>query len=106
MALIKSKELRFTPSASPDVVTNKLYITKNGIPLTYDSESYDVGNTIDLDTQKVHVDLRSFLSQKDGIFDLAIAAIDDVGNEADMMVMLAVPLDFVAPDVVSGLELL
>ena len=106
MAKIKTKEIRFTPSASPDVVTNKLYVEENGTSLTYDSPSYDVGNTLDLGSNKVHVDLKLYLADKDGFYDIGIAAVDDVGNEADMQVMLGVPLDFVAPDAVSGLELL
>ena len=105
MAKIKSKTIRFTPSPSPDVVTNKLYIVPTGDSLDYDSPSYDVGNVIDSDTGKVHVDLAVLFPGYDGNYDIGIAAVDDGGNEADMQVAPNVPLDFVAPDPVSGLEL-
>jgi hypothetical protein len=105
MSKIKSKVIRFAPSDSPDVVTNKLYVEPTGTPLTYDSTSFDVGNLPQGDGT-VHVDLSILFPDYDGIYDLGIAAVDDGGNEADMVTVTDVPLDFVAPNPVSGLELL
>jgi hypothetical protein len=105
MSKIKSKIIRFVPSDSPDVVTNNLYVEPTGTPLTYDSTSFDVGNTPDGDGYVV-VDLATLFVDYDGIYDIGIAAVDDGGNEADMVTVTDVPLDFVAPNPVSGLELL
>jgi hypothetical protein len=105
MAKIVTKQIRFTPSNSPDVVTNKLYAEVAGTDLTYDSPSWDVGNVVETDG-KVYVNLGAYLVGYDGNYDIGIAAIDDGGNEATMQVMSDVPLDFLAPNPVSGLELL
>ena len=106
MAKIVTKTIRFTPSTSPDVVTNKLYAEPVGTALTYDSPSWDVGNDVDAGDGKVYVDLGVYLVGYDGNYDIGIAAIDDGGNEATMQVLPDVPLDFLAPNPVSGLELL
>ena len=106
MAKIVTKQIRFTPSNSPDVVTNKLYAELTGTPLTYDSPSWDVGNDVDPNDGKVYVNLGAYLVGYDGNYDIGIAAVDDGGNEATMQVMSDVPLDFLAPNPVSGLELL
>ena len=106
MSKIKSKVLRFVPSDSPDVVTNKLYVEPEGTPLTYDSLSFDIGNAPDPEDGMVHVDLSTVFIDYDGVYDIGIAAVDDGGNEADMQTLTGVPLDFVAPNPVSGLELI
>jgi hypothetical protein len=105
MSKIKSKIIRFVPSDSPDVVTNKLYVEESGTPLTYDSTNFDVGNAVDGDGYVV-VDLAILFAGYDGTYDIGIAAVDDGGNEADMATVADIPLDFVAPNPVSGVELL
>ena len=105
---IKSKEIKFTPSPSLDVVTNKLYVEEvaDGSELNYDSQNWDVGNIALAEDGKIHVDLSVYCEGYDGIYDIGIAAVDDGGNESDMQVLNSVPLDFIAPDPVSDLELI
>jgi len=105
---IKSKEIKFTPSPSLDVVTNKLYVEEvaDGSELNYDSQNWDVGNIALAEDGKVHVDLSVYCAGYDGIYDIGIAAVDDGDNESDMQVLNSVPLDFIAPDPVSDLELI
>jgi len=105
---IKSKEIKFTPSPSTDVVTNKLYVALHNEPsdLNYDSTSFDVGKSVDASDGKVHVDLSVYCVGYDNTYDIGIAAVDDGGNESDMQVLNSVPLDFIAPDPVSDLELI
>lgn len=107
MAKVGQKTIRFLQSDSPDVVTNKMYVEASVSPsnLTYDSTSFDVGNTADPDGY-VYVNLGDYLAGYDGIFDIGIAAVDDTGNEADMSTAFNVPLDFQAPNPVGPLELL
>lgn len=104
MAKYKSMVIRFAPSDSPDVVTNKLYVDEPG-NLSYDSPNWDIGNIIDLEDSTVHLDLGLFLPNYDGVYDIGIAAVDDGGNEADMTEALNIPLDFVAPNPVGALVL-
>ncbi len=107
MAKIGQKTIRFLPSDSPDVVTNKLYVEPYADPtnLSYNSTSFDVGNVADTDGY-VHVNLGDYLAGHDGNYDIGIAAVDDAGNEADMSTAFDVPLDFQAPNQVGPLEFL
>jgi hypothetical protein len=105
MAKIIEKLIRFLPSDSPDVVTNKLYYAVAPEVLTYDSLNVDVGNTPDGDGYIV-VDLSVHFPGVDEVYNLAVAAIDDGGNESDMKLANDVPLDFVAPNPVGDIEIL
>ena len=106
MAKLVGKKFRFLPSDSSDVVDNKLYVEPYADPsnLTYDSPSYSVGNTPETDGY-IYVDLMDYVNVE-GNYDIGIAAVDDVGNEADMQKLLNVPLDLKAPNPVGSLELL
>ena len=101
-----AKMLKFKASDSPDVVNYKLYLEEAPNPVTYDSESVDLGNVADADGYIV-VDLSTFteLTTKDGTYNLGVTAIDDAGNESSMSKADNVPLDFVAPDPPGALEL-
>jgi hypothetical protein len=96
MAKIKGLSIKFKQSESPDVVTNKLYLVEMPGPVTYESTSYDIGNTPDVNGMIV-VDLATIVPNVDGIFNLGVAAVDDAGNESEMSKVDNVPLDFVAP---------
>ena len=100
MALIKDVFLDFNPSDSPDVVGHNLYVTLAPAPVDavdangdYTAQSFDIG----MDS---HVDLNDIpgFPTADGVYNLGITAVDDVGNESSMLVVPDVPLDFTAPN--------
>ena len=105
MAKIAEKLIRFLPSDSLDVVTNKLYYAEAPLLVDYDSPNVDVGNTPNGDGYIV-VDLAVHFPGVDGVYNIGVAAVDDGGNEADMKLANDVPLDFVAPNPVGDIELL
>jgi len=91
MAKIKDVTLSFPPSSSADVVGYKLFIETAPDPVTHDSPSHDLGNN-------TSVLLNTILGTIDGIFNIGVVAVDDVGNESDFSLMSDVPLDFVPPE--------
>lgn len=93
MSKLKNLKISFGESDSPDVVAYKLYIEESPNPVTYDSESFELGNntTIDMSTLPG-------IDTKDGVFNIGIVAIDDAGNESAMSKASDVPLDFIAPN--------
>jgi hypothetical protein len=93
MAKIKNVNVSFTASTSPDVVGYKLYMTEAGTSLSYTSESFNLGTSTSFNMSTL-----PGVTDKDGVFNLGIVAIDDAGNESDMAVAENVALDFVAPD--------
>lgn len=90
MAKIKDVTLSFPPSESPDIVGYKLFIETVPAEITHDSPSYDLGNN-------TSILLNTVLENIDGVFNIGVAAVDDVGNESDFSLMNDVPLDFVPP---------
>lgn len=99
MEKITGMRLTFTPSGSPDVVNYRLYYAPEG-QLAFDSPFVDLGMSND-------VDLSSFpdLLGLDGVYDVGIAAVDDVGNER-MGVQASVPFDFIAPDAPTNISII
>ena len=92
MAKIKSVSLTFPPSPSPDVVGYRLYMDLQDVAVTHDSPFFDLPGTTDINLAEV------LPSTTDGIYNLGIVAIDDVGNESDFSLISDVPLDFVPPE--------
>ena len=107
MSKVGEFKIRFKGSDSPDVVTNKLYWIESPAIVDYNTQSVDVGNVQDVDGY-VNVDLGKVLSAHnlDGIYNIGVAAVDDMGNEATMSKASDLPLDFVAPNPVGVLEIL
>lgn len=93
MAKIKNVSISFPASSSPDVVSYKLYVSPSADAVSYDSESFDLGNSTSVDLST----LNGMLT-KEGSFNLGVTAIDSVGNESNMSVANNISLDFVAPD--------
>ena len=63
----------------------------SGTAVTHNSPGFDLPGTT--------VDLAAILpAGTDGVYNLGIVAMDDVGNESDFSLMDAVPLDFVPPE--------
>jgi hypothetical protein len=93
MAKIKSVVISFTASDSPDVVGYKLYVEEAPTVVSYDSPSFDMGNTTSVDLSSLEL-----LASKKGVFNLGVSAVDSNGNESDMSLSNDVPLAFVAPN--------
>ncbi len=106
MAKIKETWLRFVPSDSPDVVTNKLYLELAPEPVTEASQAFDIGNNLNSDGL-VEVDLGTVpgMTTLDGVYNIGVAAVDDRGNEASMTLADNIPLDFLAPNPVGSLTI-
>lgn len=90
MPKIKNYELSFPPSPSKDVVKYKLYIETAPTEITYESPSYDL-------KKKTSVKLNRILGVVDGVFNIGVVAVDDVGNESDFSLLYNVHLDFISP---------
>jgi hypothetical protein len=105
MSNVKDTWLRFPPSDSPDVVTNKIYVTMSPDAVTADSPSFDIGNTINADGL-VEVNLKTIpeMSTMDGVYNVGVVAVDDRGNESSMTLANDIPLDFLAPNPVGSLD--
>lgn len=98
MAKVRSMKIKFAPSASPDVVSYKLYTEADPGPVDYNSTSYDLGMPPLNADNKCEVDLATVLPGSiDGVYNLGVVAVDDAGNESGMSKADAVPLDFSAP---------
>jgi hypothetical protein len=92
MAKVKKRKLVWEPSTSPNVIGYKLYWAKEG-EVTYDSPCAMIGNVSEVILPE---QVPSFPVVK-GDVELGIAAVNEVGNESDMMV-IAAPFQFSVPD--------
>jgi len=100
MSKVLSTKLSFPPSESEDVVGYKLYVQQAPDPVTYDSQSFDLGNKTE-----IFISALPGLDQVDGVYNLGVTAVDDAGNESDMKVIEGVSLDFFAPAPVGDLTI-
>ena len=96
---VKTKTLRWTASLAPDVEGYYIYIQLVPEPVTQSSQQYDVGNVTE-------IELNSLLGDVDGTYNIGVSAYDDVKNEGPMALIQNVPLDFVAPDAPTNLEII
>jgi len=104
MAKIKETWLRFPPSDSPDVVTNKLYLEVSPDVVIESSPSFDIGNNINSDgLVEVNLAIISGMTTLDGVYNVGVSAVDDRGNESSMVTANDVALDFLAPNPVGSL---
>ena len=100
MSKVLSTKISFPPSESSDVVGYKLYIQSAPDPVTYQSQSFDLGNQ----TEIFISDLPG-MDQADGVYNIGVAAVDDAGNEASLSILENVSLDFFAPAPVGALTI-
>lgn len=109
MAKVKSKTLKFIPSASADVTEYLVYFEPTADPteLSYDSTVASIGKPDPGADGKIAVDMSQFdvIRTLDGKYDIGLTSIDDGGNESSMATLFAVELDFTAPDAPTGLEI-
>jgi hypothetical protein len=102
MAKVKKRRLVWEPSTSPNVIGYKLYWAEEG-EVNYDSPCAMIGNVTEVVLPE---QVPSFPIVK-GSIELGITAINEVGNESDMMIFAA-PFQFSVPDAPTspGLEAL
>ena len=91
MAKIKRRRLKWVASSSRQVVGYKLYWSENG-ELNYDSQWVMLGNV----TEVVLPDDVKPFTPNGGPIELGVTAVDELGNESDMVTMTA-PYQFNIP---------
>jgi len=99
MAKIKRRRLKWVASSSPQVVGYKLYWSENG-ELNYDSQWVMLGNV----TEVVLPDDVKPFTPNGGPIELGVTAVDELGNESDMVTMTA-PYQFNVPKAPDDLYL-
>jgi len=104
MARAGTKVLEWNPSPSTDVTTYWVRASDESVPITYDTEHVDVGLVTSADLGQLANDGYAPLVNADGKYNLGVSAIDDLGNESDIAVKPAVPLDFVPPEAPTDLR--
>lgn len=92
MAKIKRRKLCWTASDSPQVVGYKLYWAQGNEKLSYESLSEKLGNVTEI---VLPDEVETFVPQN-GPVAFGITAIDELGNESDLMTITA-PYQFNAP---------
>lgn len=99
MAKIIKKTISWTASTASDVVSHKVYTAKEVDGVSYNSPNVEVPMP---DTQIILPDaFPSGTFGEDTNYLIGITAVDDVGNESDM-VEVSAPFDFIAPDAPTG----
>ncbi|NNG00948.1 MAG: hypothetical protein HKM93_16285 [Desulfobacteraceae bacterium] len=99
MAKIKKRKLSWQASQSSQVVGYKLYWSDNGA-VNYESKAELIGNRTELILPD---DVKSF-EPADAPIEIGVTAVDEVGNESDMLTMKA-PFQFRAPEAPMALKL-
>ena len=99
MAKIKKRKLKWIASDSPQVVGYKLYWSENG-PVNYYSKCVNLGNVTEI---VLPDDVDSFVPGG-GPVEFAITALDELGNESDMITLTA-PYQFNVPKAPEDLYL-
>ena len=95
MAKIIKKRIRWNASVAPDVVNYRVYWNAETSP-DYESQFSEFPATA---TEAfIPDDFPSFTVSTEGDYVFGISAVDDVGNESDMAMSAAIPLDFNPPE--------
>ena len=110
MAKYKQIKLRWNPAPEQDIVGYRIYC-ETGVTITNYLAPYShfVPSTKALDADsKFFIDVPTDLPGMplvDDDYAFGICAVDDFGHEGDLLTM-ASPLDFVAPGILTGGEIL
>jgi len=99
MAKIKKRRLKWIASDSPQVVGYKLYWSENG-PVNYYAKCVHLGNVTEI---VLPDDVDSFVPGG-GPVEFAVTALDELGNESDMVTLKA-PYQFNVPKAPEDLYL-
>lgn len=103
MARAAEKLFFWEASSAADVETYLVYVEPEATPVTYDSPSTAVGLVTSVDLGELANSGFAPLVNAEGNFNLGVSAVDGAGNESDIAVLTAVPLDFVPPTPPTGL---
>lgn len=99
MAKIKKRTLRWKASPSPQVAGYKLYWSETG-SVDYDSDCIKLGNVTEI---VLPDDVKEF-AQISGPIELGITAVDELGNESDL-ITIKTPYQFKVPEAPAELRL-
>lgn len=99
MAKLKKRILRWQASSSPQVIGYKLYWSDGG-DLSYDSNQATLGNVTKI---VLPDDVESF-KPNSGPVELGITSVDELGNESDMLKLMA-PYQFSVPEAPQDLRI-
>jgi hypothetical protein len=104
LAKIVARKLRWNPS--PGATGYKIYFGTDDFMFRYDGDSVDVElpPVVDGKHEILVTDYEQLSGLPEGIYDLAVTAYDEAGNESDFAEVENVPLDFVAPAAPTGVE--
>lgn len=96
MAKVKKRRLLWEASTSSNVIGYKLYWSENGV-VNYDSPCAMIGNV----TEIILPDQVPSFPVVKGSVELGITAVNEIGNESDMMIYSA-PFQFSVPEAPTG----
>ena len=99
MAKLKKRILRWQASSSPQVIGYKLYWSDSG-DLSYDANQAFLGNVTEI---LLPNDVESF-KPSSGPVELGITSVDELGNESDMIKLMA-PYQFSVPEAPQNLRI-
>ena len=97
MAKMKKRRLSWKPSASPQIVGYKLYWSE-GSEVTYESQSVQLGNV----TAVILPDDITSFKPGNGPLEIGLTAVDELGNESDM-ISVSAPYQFSVPEAPESL---
>jgi len=95
MSKIKESTITFAGSDSVDVVGYRIYIAPNTENVTYE---HPVSELVPHRGETIVIEMDTLFPDIDGVYNIGVVAVDDVGNESDMSIGLDFPLDFLAPN--------
>jgi hypothetical protein len=99
MAKVKKRRLSWQASGSSQVIGYKLYWSEDG-EVNYDSKFVTIGNVTEIILPD---DVASFTPGY-GPIELGITAVDELGNESDMVTVMA-PYHFSVPEAPKDLHI-
>lgn len=100
MARIKTKTIHWDPSPDSDVTIYRVYYAK-GSAVDYTNPFIETANTEVVAPNDFPADT----FDEDTDYTIGVTAVDNQGNESDMVV-LSHPFDFIPPQPVDGLQIL
>jgi hypothetical protein len=107
MAKIISRKLRWDPVEGCSGYKVYFEVSTPGVPFTYEAANVNVGNPPVDGDGKVGVFLNSqpeLAALPEGVYDFAVTAYDEAGNESDFAEVESVPLDLTAPAAPTNVE--
>lgn len=107
MAKIVSRKLRWDPVEGSSGYKVYFEATTPGVPFTYESANVNVGSPPVDGDGKVGIFFNAvpeLAALPEGVYDFAVTAYDEAGNESDFAEVESVPLDLTAPAAPANVE--